>query len=373
MPLIYLSPVPWYSFAQRPQKFVRWFHAVTGDKVLWVEPYPSRFPSLSDLKKRSVSDRTEEDRDEPWLTVLKPGALPIEPLPGSGMINGTLIWKAALAKIKAFAAQPETLLVIGKPTVFALELMKALPDIESVYDSMDDFPSFYKGWSKHAMGRREQAITRQVTHLIVSSTVLKHKWASVRSDIHVIPNALDAELLPQPKLTAARGQARILGYVGTIGAWFDWQWVISLAKARPHDTIRLIGPMFNAPQLALPENIELLPACSHQQALNSMLEFDVALIPFLKTPLTASVDPIKYYEFKALGLPVISTDFGEMTFRAGEKGVFLTSENSTLSEHVDQALMYKAVRDEIEQFRIENSWHKRFSNIPFIKPKNLAP
>ena len=30
MQLVYFSPVPWASFAQRPHKFVEWFHARCG-------------------------------------------------------------------------------------------------------------------------------------------------------------------------------------------------------------------------------------------------------------------------------------------------------------------------------------------------------
>lgn len=366
MQLIYLSPVPWTSFAQRPQKFVRWFHEVTGGDVLWVEPYPSRFPSLSDLQKRSVSDRTEQDHVDPWLTVLAPGALPMEPIPGSGLINGVLMWRDALAKLKRFSAQAETLLVIGKPTVMALHAMKAMPTVESVYDAMDDFPSFYEGWSKKAMSYRELMIVKKVTHLVVSSTVLKNKWESIRSEINIIPNALDSDLLPPSKTTPVREDSRILGYVGTIGAWFDWQWVIALANARPQDTIRLIGPLYKRPESAIPTNIELLPACSHKQALNAMLEFDVALIPFLKTPLTASVDPIKYYEFKALGLPIVSTNFGEMVYRASENGVYLTTEGTTINYEIEKALKYKPDTEEIKRFRLENSWQKRFSQTPFV-------
>ena len=47
-----------------------------------------------------------------------------------------------------------------------------------------------------------------------------------------------------------------------------------------------------------------------------MAQFDVGLIPFLKNRLTDSVDPIKYHEYRALGLPVVSTSFGEMPMYA---------------------------------------------------------
>ena len=38
MQLVYFSPVPWASYAQRPHKFVEWFHARRVLKVRWVDP-----------------------------------------------------------------------------------------------------------------------------------------------------------------------------------------------------------------------------------------------------------------------------------------------------------------------------------------------
>jgi hypothetical protein len=368
MQLIYLSPVPWTSFAQRPQKFARWFHEVTGGNVLWVEPYPSRFPELSDLKKRAVSDRTEQDHAESWLTVLAPGALPLEPLPGSGLINGAMIWGKSLKALKNFSEQADTLLVIGKPTVMAIKVLDMIPNVKSMYDAMDDFPSFYSGWSKKAMTYREIEIVKKTKHMIVSSTVLMKKWEKYRADLSVVPNALDAHLLPPMKTTTSREDRHILGYVGTIGAWFDWDWVITLAKTRPQDTIRLIGPLYNPSQSSLPSNIELLPACSHEKAMNAMLTFDIALIPFLRNSLTASVDPIKYYEFKALGLPIVSTNFGEMVYRTNERGVYISKDTTStnINKNIEKALNYKADPREIDKFRTKNSWKNRFSKLSFI-------
>jgi hypothetical protein len=49
--LIYLSPVPWASFRQRPHEFAEWFHRRLRARVLWVEPYPVRLPRWSDLSR----------------------------------------------------------------------------------------------------------------------------------------------------------------------------------------------------------------------------------------------------------------------------------------------------------------------------------
>lgn len=77
--LIYLSPVPWTSFSQRPHMFVEWYHNRTGGSVLWFEPYPTRFPHFNDLQRlRSPVTGNQHNTPPAWLTVLKPGGLPVE-------------------------------------------------------------------------------------------------------------------------------------------------------------------------------------------------------------------------------------------------------------------------------------------------------
>jgi glycosyltransferase involved in cell wall biosynthesis len=360
MQLVYLSPVPWSSFAQRPHKFVEWFHSTTGGDVLWVDPYPTRFPLLSDFRRLGKQASQENGISPPWLKILRPSALPIEPLPWSGWIQG-LMWRKSLGEVVAFSRQKSTLLAIGKPSVLALAVLNLLDSVTSVYDAMDDFPSFYAGLSRMAMRRRERELIGRVTHVLASSTALMKRLSDVRSDVQLVPNGLDASVLPDPKIGTLLREKRILGYVGTIGPWFDWEWVIHLAKGRPQDVVRLIGPVFTPSHCALPENVEILPPCIHQEALRAMQEFDVGLIPFKKNDLTNSVDPIKYYEYRALGLPVISTDFGEMAFREGEAGTFLSRGIQDVSGLIQSALRYSADIQSVRQFAACNTWEARFA------------
>lgn len=359
MRLIYLSPVPWSSFAQRPHKFVEWFHCVTGGQVLWVDPTPTRFPVFSDFRRLGAQDSQENCTSPAWLKVIQPSALPIEPLPLSGLVNA-LMWRKVLEEVDAFSHPQPTLLAIGKPSVLALAVMNRLDAAVSVYDAMDDFPSFYKGLSRLAMRRRERKVIGRVTHILASSTALKLRLGNVRSDVQLVPNGLDACFLPAPKIGTRARERKIFGYVGTIGPWFDWKWVINLARMRPLDVVRLTGPMFTPSPYTLPANVEIFPPCTHQDALRAMQDFDVGLIPFKKNDLTASVDPIKYYEYRALGLPVISTDFGEMVFREGEEGTFLSYGLRDVRDLVQSALLYSADVESIRLFTASNTWGARF-------------
>lgn len=363
MQLIYLSPVPWASFSQRPHKFVEWFQARYGDDVLWVEPYPTRFPEFSDFWRKAVGSlggaREDREVDYPkWLTVIKPMALPVEPLHGSGIVN-RLLWSDVLNRTADFLQKKNTCLAIGKPSELALQLLGRHPGLFSVYDAMDDFAAFYYGLSSRAMQRREEKIASCVKRLLVSSTSLANRFSSNSPRPVLARNACAMETLP-PEISIVRSERMVLGYVGTIASWFDWPLVINIAKENPDILIRLVGPVYTPPPMILPNNIELRPACAHTVAIQMMREFSAGLIPFKNNALTSSVDPVKYYEYRALGLPVISTSFGEMSLREDQEGVFLINESTGLKSLMDKAKFYQPSENQIKKFRLENNWHARF-------------
>ncbi|QJP07251.1 glycosyl transferase [Pseudomonas multiresinivorans] len=361
--LVYLSPVPWNSFSQRPHKFAEWFHSATRGEVLWVDPYPTRFPNLADLRKLSAPPAAPLATPvEPWLKVLPARALPIEPIPGSRLLN-SLLWRDLLREIRDFSAIEETTLGIGKPSELAIQLLKHGSFTSTIYDAMDDFPAFYSGMSKWAMHHRESIVANRAEHLLASSTVLVNRFANARKAT-LCMNACAIETLPSVDSLPGRPGERILGYVGTIGPWFDWAMINRLAMCA-QVKIRLIGPMFSPPAAALPPNVEMHPQCTHAEAIAAMQGFDVGLIPFKQTELTESVDPIKYYEYRALGLPVLSSHFGEMRNHAQQSGVFILHEGddeATVSSTVETALEYSCNSEEITSFRNQHSWTARFNS-----------
>jgi hypothetical protein len=360
MQLVYLSPVRWASFAQRPHGFVKWFHETSGGQVLWLDPYPTRLPSWKDLLKFSEKQHGFETDAPRWLRVAAPHYLPIEPVPASGVIN-KLFWERTLREIALFVGDTPTIIGIGKPSELALRLLSRMGEIPSFYDAMDDFPAFYSGLSRASMARREVALVERVTHVFVSSTTLLKRWQRTKKNVILVRNGFASDVLPGLRPNDGMRSKKVLGYVGTIGKWFDWDWLVALALVRPNDLIRLVGPMFCPPGKQLPHNIELLPACRHASALEAMRNFDVGLIPFKKSDLTASVDPIKHYEYRALGLPVVSTRFGEMALRDKEVGTYLSDGVNDIVAPIEAALAYRFDEQEIQEFRALNSWGARFA------------
>ena len=63
---------------------------------------------------------------------------------------------------------------------------------------------------------------------------------------------------------------------------------------------------------------------------------------------------------------MISTDFGEMAFRGGEEGTFLSRGVQDAKGLVQSALSYRADPESVRQFAACNSWEARFADAGII-------
>ncbi|WP_048438199.1 hypothetical protein [Caenimonas sp. SL110] len=367
MQLIYFSAVPWASFQQRPHEFAGWAHRRLGARVLWVEPYPVRLPMLQDLR-RPASTLPIADKLPDWLEVITPRALPVEPLGLGRVLNQTVFWPNIISKLREFSQRdPQTLIVVGKPSHLALSAMQAMPGARCFYDAMDDFPAFHRGAARTTNAQIERAIVERCFACSTSSTYLAERLRKANGNVHLVPNGLAAERMPDASAPHSPGSS--FGYVGTLGAWFDWEWVAALATAWPDRAVEIHGPMYRQPTVKLPSNVHLHPALPHAQALRTMAGFGAGLIPFLQNELTESVDPVKYYEYRALGLPVISTPFGEMRQHADAPRVLLTSSPGEARAQIDALLASRDTAESVSAFRGAHAWDTRFEPLAAV----LAP
>lgn len=357
MKLVYLSPLPWDSFTQRPHEFVEYFHASTGGDVLWINPYPTRLPRFSDLISRPQSNLTRGIPN--WIKIITPIALPIEPIPFLSLIN-YFFFTSILDHVSGFIDH-NTMIATGKPSFLATIILARFPTLGSIYDAMDDFPEFYTGIAQRSMTYYESKMSKQCHKILVSSHELKNKFSDQHSDVQLVLNGYRSQL-PMPIDRAKNHPTKVIGYIGTIAQWFDWELVLQLAVTHPNYIFRLIGPQHCSPPQRLPSNIELCPAVNHADAIISMQQFDVGLIPFKQNYLTKSVDPIKYYEYRALGLPVLSTSFGEMIYRGEEKNVFLFTPEEPIESTLEKAISCTILNMDTQQFRQTNSWQSRFES-----------
>lgn len=359
MKLLYFAPVALSSYWQRPHYLIEFLLRNGVDDVTWVDPFPCRLPRLADFLRQSDCPPNEA-KVFARVKVLHVPTLPIEPLPGMRLLNSSLLWHRTQKDLYARHKSPELILGVGKPSRLAGWALRHMAHRHSFYDAMDDFPAFYSGLSRRAMQQWESSVAAGVTGISVSSEALRERFVqtSGTANISVVANGYDMRTLPPA--TAGEIGAPVIGYVGTLADWFDWPLVVELAESLPDATVRLIGPVFGAKPPNLPSNVELLPACTTSDAMQYVRRFTVGLIPFRINRLTASVDPIKFYEYRALGVPVFSTKFGAMGPRLGMPHVYQVQAGA------DWRILWRTVLDrrpdasDVMAFRQANDWNCRF-------------
>lgn len=364
--LLYFSPVHASSYAQRPHFLVRACLEQGIESVLWVNPYPCRLPQWGDWRRGRATHNQGTVWDDRVNAVDVP-SLPIEPLPAGAMVNRYLLWRRAWKTIAEFTADGKCVLGIGRPCALALRVLCQLPHRGSFYDAMDNFPEFHRGLSRRAMQQNEDAIADKVECVLASSTFLADKFVRRGLQVEKVLNACDLDGQNVIATGPAATSVPVLGYVGCIGRWFDWRLVIRLAKTLPGTKIELIGPCVAQPPEKLPRNVHLMPACHQTEVAGHLRRFSAGLIPFANDALTAGVDPIKYYEYRVAGLPVLSTSFGEMVLRGEDDSVFFLDQAADMAAIVEQALANSIGGKESMRFAQENCWANRFEKSSYLQ------
>ena len=368
MTLIYLSPVNWDSIKQRPHFFIDWYHKKTQQNVIWIDPYPTRLPSLNDFKRFSSSRNDFLKNKKPlWLEVKKLKALPIEPLNFINSVN-YLFWRKLIFQLKRDISEQD-ILIIGKPSKLAIDIAKQLNMKKKIYDAMDNFPYFYKGLSLISQKKNLETIFKKVDLVSTSSPNLANEYKKNNLKIIFVKNGGDFSNLPEINLNRSKVKP-IIGYVGTIAKWIDWDWIKNLGLVANYSIIKIIGPLYVKIPNDLPSNVIIMPPISNKKALEAMNEFTIGIIPFKLTELTNHVDPIKFYEYKSLGLPVISTSFGSMAKRDADEGVFISNSVKDINSLVKKALKYKTKDNNLKEFLKNNSWEKSFDSSKIIEEIN---
>ncbi|HXF45301.1 MAG TPA: glycosyl transferase [Burkholderiaceae bacterium] len=346
MHLVYFSPVALSSFWQRPHWMATTLLRKGIERILWVEPYPTRLPKLVDLRR--PSDQPDANRRLPLaIDRLAVRALPVEPWLIGQAINRLLFFEGVLDRIRRWVDARPFVIGVGKPSPLArLAIERSMPDRNycgSFFDAMDHYASFYEGVSRAAMAQWEANIVVAVDRVQVSSAALRERYRRLRADIALVPNGCDTAAVQQAiaHCTAlGTGQsAPVYGYLGTLGTWFDWAWLNRfarvLARVAPQAQIHLIGPMFSEPNAPVPPQVRLLGTMSNDDALARAASFAAGLIPFVSNELTDCVDPVKYYEYRALGRPVIAAPFSDLAARQ-DPGLFVASTEADFEAVLDR-------------------------------------
>ena len=235
----------------------------------------------------------------------------------------------------------------------------------TLYECRDDWDGFYRAgaapWYQRCV---EGYLVNNCDATLCTARALQDKMRQMGPGRTVVlsPNALDPGFVSAENQgrTAPRDGDPIIGYFGHLSPqWFDWGILTEAARSEPTWRFELIGR--GAPEgLQLPPNICLLGPRTPTEINEIARSWRVGLIPFKMGPLSDAVDPIKVYEYLALGLPVVSLRMAQI---AGYPYVLQASDTQQLTEQVAVAMRLPLDRQVIDAFLESNRWEDRVQQL----------
>ncbi|EJW18351.1 hypothetical protein M5X00_00780 [Paenibacillus alvei] len=240
-----------------------------------------------------------------------------------------------------------------------------------VYDCMDDVISFpqNKAVINYVYNLEKQLLARADV-VFTSSFNLSKKMEErgAEQDIHIINNAMDLKTFSNKMLTTKANDPEsffTIVYFGTIGSWIDFDVVVKIGNYFSDIEFLFYGP--KEVEVPLHPRIQYKGVVKHEDLLKISCKANAFIMPFVVDDLILSVDPVKIYEYIALGKPTIVVEYPE-TLKFSDF-VYLYSTSDDLIDiitKIKNCSNPRKSKEEIAQFISNNSWGKRILEVQSI-------
>lgn len=197
-----------------------------------------------------------------------------------------------------------------------------------LYEYIDDLNPVLAGTDKLPANVKDihSYVTNHDDVLVVTSADLLYKdmVQKRKSDKNIIlsSNGVDVEHFSKSSAKTIDAMEKIkqdyktiIGYYGALASWFDYNMVAQLANKYKDIAFVLIGikydTSFDKSKIAEIPNIKYLGAVNYKDLPLYANYFDIAWIPFVINEITLATNPIKVFEYMALGKYIITSNLPE--------------------------------------------------------------
>jgi len=348
------------------------------NRVLFIESLGLRQPQLASRDLARIARRLRRGlappREVNGLHVLSPLVLPFHRSRLVRALNARLL----PALVRRAARQ----LGLSAPILWAYVpqaevLIDALQPSLIVYHCVDDIAA-HERIDTASFRAAEERFAARADLVLASAPALAERLRRFSTNVLDAPNVADTELFAQALIPsppahsdpqmAALPAPRIVFTGAIVAVKLDLELLAELARRRPSWSFALVGPIgpgephADISALTAEPNIHLLGPRRYSELPDMLRAADAGLIPYARNELTASIFPMKVYEYLAAGLPVIATPLPAL---AGIQDVLSAPDADGLLRLLDQALADDSPerRARRSQAADAHSWEQRLAQI----------
>jgi glycosyltransferase involved in cell wall biosynthesis len=221
----------------------------------------------------------------------------------------------------------------------------------------------------------ERRFAKRADLVLTSSAPLTERMAQLSDNVHYLPNVADTDLFataredgPVDPVVAALPEPRIIFTGAIVSTKLDVALITALARRRPDWSIVLVGPvglgdpLTDASALTEAHNVHLLPTRVQRELPAVLRGARAAIIPYLLNDLTASIFPMKVYEYLAAGLPTVATRLPSLI---GTEGITFASDAAGFDHALEDAMAQDGPQARVQRAQLAagHSWDDRLAEI----------
>ena len=294
-----------------------------GHRVFYVDSLGLRRPSAStqDLARivrrlRKAASQAREVHSGLW--VWSPATLPFQGSQAVRSINRTALSQMLALQLRRLGFKRELLWTYNPMTT---DLLGTDAFETIVYHCVDDISS-QPGMPAEALVQAEERLVRRADIVFTTSPRLSETRGGWNNNTHFLPNVADFQhfskalndSLPVPDDLACLPGPRI-GFHGALSGYkVDFPLIRTVAERHPEWSIVLIGkvgegdPWTDPDALSGFSNLHVLGPRPYETLPAYLKGFDAVMLPNVLNDYTASMFPMKFFEYLAAGKPVVSVD-----------------------------------------------------------------
>jgi O-antigen biosynthesis protein len=362
----------WNGFMSRRQKFMLYL-ADKGYRIIFVEPAYALFSKKVRAEQNNPIIKPDIQKISDNITVLKP----VRRLPAKNIeILNLLNFQISKYQISLLRKK----LGIDKYILWVYNLhygnfICRFDFSKLIYDMVDDYLDSSYGGAKFE--NSVYTLLDKADCTIFTSSILKEKYGFRTKKNIVVPNGYDSSLFNADNkheipVDIQNINKPVIGFIGSLFKFIDFELVEHIIQDNPSFSFVFIGNWehLQATRLKLEQytNYIYLGYKKHEQVPNYINCFDVCINPFKVDDVGNAINPLKVYEYLAMGKPVVSTkiktvydcDLSSYIYFAKDKYEF----NNTLKTIINNNIINKRIdMSSVKQYSWANLSDQLYKNI----------
>lgn len=239
-----------------------------------------------------------------------------------------------------------------------------------IYDCMDDHVALCVKGTEERVQKLEEALIKKADFVLVSSENLRDKLVKRYGDeqkakMSIIRNGYNGEILSTVSQKSKGNGTFTLSYIGTIGKWFNFDFIKRSLEDFPTLRYKIIGPL--DAEAPTHEKIEYTGTIEHHRLYDAIKDTDALMMPFVVNEIVESVDPVKLYEYINYNMNILCVRYKEV--ERFEPFVHFYTDYESYKAQIEKMMADNTLKYDEKQretFLAESSWSARAETIESI-------